>query len=339
MTQKATENTPLMVDGMVLKPPLPSWRFVIPFLTSLLIFVNHYCRDSVGALEKQMESDLGMTEAQYASLNSLYFLPNIITPLLVGTAAHSLGGAPKCLVYAVILAFVGHFIFAYACEVKSIPLLFFGRITSGTVYEVIDFLPIVCTGALFKDEWGKIVGATNAFLRAGSVATFVLCPIFYRQLGFSAAIWFSAGLAFLSIFAAFGAKYLLDEIEIIQKKWTDPQANDQRALTTTPVTSTNASPDQYASRGFSSSPNMARNRRRSHPKNTQRPAAISDLCEQDAIHLAGGGSSDGSDEDAPTFSCLPFFSLSGSYYLYLTAGMMLYGSMVPFWFTGNAYLL
>jgi hypothetical protein len=103
MPPKATETTPL-VDGVggsvVTKPPLPAWRFVIPFLTSLLIFVNHYCRDSVGALEKQMEDHVGITEAQYASLNSLYFLPNIITPLLVGTAAHKLGGAPQCLVYA-----------------------------------------------------------------------------------------------------------------------------------------------------------------------------------------------------------------------------------------------
>lgn len=333
MTQKATEQTPLMVGGEVAKPPLPTWRFVIPFLTSLLIFVNHYCRDSVGALEKQMENEVGMTEAQYASLNSLYFLPNIITPLLVGTAAHSLGGAPKCLVYAVILGAIGHAFFAYACQIKSIPLLFFGRVLAGTVYEVIDFLPIVCTGALFKDEWGQIVGATNAFLRAGSVSTFVLCPILYRKLGFSAAIWFCAALAFMSIGAAYGAKYLLEQIEVIQKMFTEP-SYQQNALTTTPVaTSGCASPEAYASRGYASSPKP----RRVGANGKRRPYANSDLCDNDAIHLSGRGDG-GVDEDAPTFTCLPFFSLSWSYYLYLTAGMMLYGSMVPFWFTGSKFL-
>jgi MFS family permease len=341
MTQKATEKTPLMVSGndekVVTKAPLPTWRFVIPFLTSLLIFVNHYCRDSVGALEKQMETHVGMTESQYASLNSLYFLPNIITPLLVGTAAHSLGGAPKCLVYAVILGAIGHSIFAYACEIKNIPMLFFGRIVAGTVYEVIDFLPIVCTGALFKDEWGQIVGATNAFLRAGSVATFVLCPIFYRKLGFTAAIWFCAALAFMSIAAAFGAKYLLEQIEIIQKKWAKSSLSASSFQENIPpVTSGNASPEAYASRGFSSSPSMTSNRRR-HSRGKQRPYADSDLCENDAIHLSARGG-DGENNSSPTFSCLPFFSLSASYYLYLTAGMMLYGSMVPFWFTGSKFL-
>jgi MFS family permease len=334
MPPKATETTPL-VDGVggsvVTKPPLPAWRFVIPFLTSLLIFVNHYCRDSVGALEKQMEDHVGITEAQYASLNSLYFLPNIITPLLVGTAAHKLGGAPQCLVYAVILGAIGHAIFAYACEIQSIPMLFFGRMMAGTVYEVIDFLPIVCTGALFKDEWGQIVGATNAFLRAGSVATFVLCPIFYRTLGFTAAIWFCAGLAFLSIGAAYGAKYLLEQIEIIQKSWATP-STPENALTNSPV----ASPEAYASRGYASSPSMTSNNRRRNSKTKRRPYADSDLCEQDAVHLAAA--SENSPEDAPVFSCLPFFALSGSYYLYLTAGMMLYGSMVPFWFTGSKFL-
>ena len=328
MTQKATESTPL-VGGEAKKPTLPSWRFVIPFLTSLLIFVNHYCRDSVGALEKQMEGHVGMTEAQYASLNSLYFLPNIITPLLVGTAAHKLGGPAMCLVCAVALGAVGHIIFAFACEIKSIPLLFFGRMLAGTVYEVIDFLPIVCTGALFKDEWGKIVGATNAFLRAGSVATFILCPIFYRVLGFTAAIWFSAALAALSIGAAIGAKYLLEVIESIQQNFINSSQDvDHRS----PTTSGNATPEAYASRGFSSSPAATRKRR--HSKR-HRPIANSDLSDDDALRWGEG---DGVGDDAPTFSCLPFFDLNKSYYLYLTSGMMLYGSMVPFWFTGSKFL-
>jgi hypothetical protein len=35
----------------------PLWRWLIPLFTSSLIFVNHYCRDSVGSLEKQLESE------------------------------------------------------------------------------------------------------------------------------------------------------------------------------------------------------------------------------------------------------------------------------------------
>lgn len=35
----------------------PNWRWFIPLFTSSLIFVNHYCRDSVGSLEKQLENE------------------------------------------------------------------------------------------------------------------------------------------------------------------------------------------------------------------------------------------------------------------------------------------
>lgn len=124
----------------------PFWRWTIPMLTSSLIFVNHYTRDSIGALSAQLETDVGITANQYATLNTLYFLPNVITPLLVGSAVAKLGGGPLCLLYAVIIAAIGHFLFALGCEMKYIELVFVGRIIAGSVYEVIDFLPIVCTG-------------------------------------------------------------------------------------------------------------------------------------------------------------------------------------------------
>jgi hypothetical protein len=44
----------------------PAWRWLIPLFTSSLIFVNHYCRDSVGSLEKQLENE-GLSRNQSAS--------------------------------------------------------------------------------------------------------------------------------------------------------------------------------------------------------------------------------------------------------------------------------
>jgi hypothetical protein len=38
----------------------------------------------VGALEKQMETDLGLKASQYDMLNSLFFVPNIVLPLFTG---------------------------------------------------------------------------------------------------------------------------------------------------------------------------------------------------------------------------------------------------------------
>lgn len=47
-------------------------------------FGNHYARDSLGALELQMETDLGITSEQFATINSIYFIPSIFAPVLAG---------------------------------------------------------------------------------------------------------------------------------------------------------------------------------------------------------------------------------------------------------------
>ena len=305
------------MSGMTSEWHKPGWRWIIPFLTSSLIFVNHYCRDSVGALEKQLESEVGITASQYGTLNALYFLPNIITPLLVGTAADKLGGAPTCLVLAVITASFGHILFAFAVQIRNSSLLFVGRILAGSVYEVIDFLPIVCTGALFKDEWGTIVGATNAFLRSGSVATFIICPLLYEQIGLKEAMWFSAGLAALSILIAFGAKFLTGKLSGLYHDHHLDEDDD---------TPPPRSPSPRQDTGFMSSPVSAYAARRRRSRTGSEPSGTT----AEGASGAGGGGWNS--------FLIPFRKLSHTYYLYMFAGLTLYGSMVPFWFTGSKFL-
>lgn len=248
---------------------------------------------------------MGITPGQYGTLNSLYFLPNIITPLLVGTVAEYLGGPTVCLICAVFVASIGHAVFAIACQLHSVNLLFIGRILAGCVYEVIDFLPIVCTGALFKDEWGMIVGATNAFLRAGSVATFVIGPFVYQQVGLVPAMWLSAVIALLSVPVAIGAYWLIKKFATLSQS----QSRDS------PL----SSQDLETQRGFLASPAEVY---------AKRGRKLSEGC----LSPSAGSRSEW------TASLAPFFQLSGTYYLFACAGMLLYGSMVPFWFTGSKYL-
>ena len=76
------------------------------------MFGNHYVRDSLGALEKQLESDTIVSVNYYMILNILYFLPNIITPLVVGLLMEKLGGVNSCFFYSVCIASLGHLLFA-----------------------------------------------------------------------------------------------------------------------------------------------------------------------------------------------------------------------------------
>lgn len=262
---------------------------------------------------------VGISSTQYGSLNSLYFLPNIITPLLVGTAADLFGGPTLCLMWAVIIASIGHTIFALACQLQSVNLLFLGRILAGSVYEVIDFLPIVCTGALFKDEWGMIVGGTNAFLRAGSVATFVIGPFVYEQVGLKAAMWLSAIIALLSVPIAITAHWLIKKLSEFyqnQSNNSNHNVNDETELT-----------------GFTSSPAQVYAKRGKEIIESSSPEKILQRQRQNQRQLELNNNNNHQIE-----SVSPFLKLSLTYYLYACAGMFLYGSMVPFWFTGSKYL-
>jgi MFS family permease len=255
---------------------------------------------------------VNISPGQYGTLNSLYFFPNIITPLLVGTASQHLGGPTLCLIYAVFIASIGHTIFALACQLESVNLLFIGRILAGCVYEVIDFLPIVCTGALFKDEWGMIVGATNAFLRAGSVATFVVGPFVYQQVGLVPAMWLSAVIALLSVPIAVGAYWLIKKLTFFYQN---------QFLDSSPL----SDPDPETQRGFLASPAEVY---------AKRGRRLSEGCLSPSPRVSD---SYGESESA-AMSLAPFLKLSRTYYLFACAGMLLYGSMVPFWFTGSKYL-
>jgi hypothetical protein len=206
----------------------------------------------------------------------------------------------------VFIASLGHTIFALACQLRSINLIFLGRILAGSVYEVIDFLPIVCTGALFKDEWGMIVGGTNAFLRAGSVATFVIGPFVYEQVGLVPAMWLSAVIALLSVPIAVGAYWLIKEL-VLRYKTDLEQEEEERDPSFQDVEKTD----------FLASPAgvYAKSARKSFSDGCSSPR---DVPQTDAVS--------------------PFRKLSLTYYLYACAGMFLYGSMVPFWFTGSKYL-
>ena len=78
-------------------------RWALLALLLLVLFFNHWARDSVGALETKIEADvpaggLGLTVAQYNRLTSAYFLPNVVAPLVAGVAAQRIGASNMLVV-------------------------------------------------------------------------------------------------------------------------------------------------------------------------------------------------------------------------------------------------
>lgn len=93
-------------------------RWLVALCIAQIMFNNHYTRDSVGALEKQLEAHMHISPHTYMDLNALYFIPNIITPLFAGLLIDYLGGTALCLIYSTSIASMGYVIFA--CNFASI---------------------------------------------------------------------------------------------------------------------------------------------------------------------------------------------------------------------------
>ena len=114
-------------DGLCCESP---WLALA--LYALIGCVNHYVRDFIGALELPLESML--SEAQYSILTSVYFMPNLLTPLLAGWLVHRFGPAP-CLRCFGAVASVGSLLMLVSACLTSFGLLVGGRVLAGVVYE------------------------------------------------------------------------------------------------------------------------------------------------------------------------------------------------------------
>ncbi len=88
------------------------------FLVAAVLFSNHFTRDSVGALEKQIEDSKILTVLEYDRMQTTYFLPNIFTPLAAGMFIDKFGGPAKGFLIANFIACVGHSIFSTGAQVE-----------------------------------------------------------------------------------------------------------------------------------------------------------------------------------------------------------------------------
>ncbi|KAK3266713.1 hypothetical protein CYMTET_24686 [Cymbomonas tetramitiformis] len=98
-----------------------------------MIFSNHYSRDCVGALEKQMEAEYGFSEVQDGYLNAVYFFPSTIFPAIAGVISQKVG-ISKTLITFLLVASTGQIVFGLGSSLGSYPLLLVGRILQGLVW-------------------------------------------------------------------------------------------------------------------------------------------------------------------------------------------------------------
>lgn len=302
---------------------------------ALLVFANHYGRDTVGAMEKQLEDNLAvpLTASDYNVLNSLYFFPNIITPLLAGILAKRTGGPERLLVYCLVLAAVGHFFFALGGQISSTFMMYFGRSMAGLVYEVIDTLPVMFLFAIMKDRWTLVVGVNNAFLRLGSILTFVLCPVIYSSSGLITALWVNFFIASIGIGAAWGTRIgyeTLTDSDAFKLVRNAESEEDGLEMVAVPGGS-NGGEEGVAVEELDEEEEEEGEEKIVRTRQGGVGTSDSNFIEND-------GKAEESDSIYSAFAEFPWVALGTKFWMFTLAGSFLYGSMVPFWFMGSKYL-
>jgi len=314
------------------------FRLLIPALICAVVFFNHYCRDTVGALEKQIESDLHLSTDNYSTLNSLFFLPNVIAPLFVSYLCQLIGKPSHVYVIAVVLSFVGYVLFATGGAKDSLWLLYVGRFIAGIVYEFQDCIPVIMLRPLFAAEWGVVCGILNAILRCGSVLSFLLNPVMYQTYGVVAALWLNALFALLAIGCILGACWAENKVEVVVNMDAEISA-DTDAHAHVQIHTEDCYP--------------------AHTAESSTPQADEEEEDRVAIEListagvpGNGSSSSGNGDSSATATSpwmqhtymatllryYPLHEYSFMLYYYLLAAIFVYGAMVPFWFVGSKFL-
>jgi len=171
------------------------------------MFANHYARDVTGTMEREIEVELHISSEKFQLLNSVYFAPNLITPLVFGVLSQRFGGSNMLLIVYIVAA-VGHCLVGAAGHLRSYSMLLAGRTVLGLTYESIDVAPFPILSPLFVEDWPLLVGFVNAGLRMGSVVSFVLSPIMYGVGGLTAGLWTSSLVGLSGFFAAVSLRYM-----------------------------------------------------------------------------------------------------------------------------------
>ena len=199
--------------GDVLPTKRPAIAWALPALVGGVVFANHYARDTPSALQEALEARWPMSSLQFGLLHNVYYVPNVFMPLVAGAMAQAAADATAPLVFFTGCACAGHALWAAGVGARSFPLLLGARCVLGACYEAIDLGSIPFMGPIFRDDWAKVVGVTNALLRVGSVATFGLSPALLAAFGLDAPLYAAGAVGAASFGFALVAQRVVRRVE------------------------------------------------------------------------------------------------------------------------------
>jgi hypothetical protein len=193
-----------MTSAPIRRKAESGYRWIILFLTCVMMIGNYYCYDIPAALNSQMDDYFGKPgdfETLFSLLYTVYSVPNIILPFFGGYFVDSWGVRICLLIFACLIS-AGQAVFALGLSLKSWPLMFVGRCIFGFGGENLGVANSAILSVWFEGkELAFAFGLNLSIARLGSVINNLVSPALANSAGIQFALWFGVILCGSSIAA------------------------------------------------------------------------------------------------------------------------------------------
>lgn len=180
-------------------------RWVILFLTCVMMIGNYYCYDIPAALNTQMDDYFGKPsdfETYFSLLYTVYSVPNIVLPFFGGFFTDKFGARICLLVFCGFIT-LGQFIVALGLSMKSWPIMLIGRVIYGFGGESMGVANSAILSEWFKGkELAFAFGINLSISRLGSVMNNLVSPTLADSVDIQFAFWFGVILCGSSVLCA-----------------------------------------------------------------------------------------------------------------------------------------
>ena len=196
-------------------------RWLQLLLSSMVLCASYYCYDTPAALHDQLRDymvseDTSITEEEFEVkfnlLYTVYSIPNIVIPLLLGSMLCARYGAAKCVVIFSVFVCLGQAVVSLGLAAASLRIMLLGRFIFGLGGENLA----VAASTLLQDwflgaELGFSMGISLSVSRLGSVINNIASPTLAAQgKTVQAPFTFSIFVGLCGVLASVGA-YRLDK--------------------------------------------------------------------------------------------------------------------------------
>ncbi|KAJ3324432.1 hypothetical protein HDV06_006843 [Boothiomyces sp. JEL0866] len=196
---------PVMIQ-QTSKPIQDGKRWIILFLSSLLLFGNFYAFDNPAALNSQLQLYLGHDydtwQYELNLLYSVYSFPNMFLPFLGGQLIDRFDSRYVLLVLSSVIC-IGQTIFALGVTTRDFNLMLIGRTLFGIGGECVSVVQASITTTWFQGkELAFALGMNLCIGRLGSMLNSISSPRISSALGLLSAIWIGSFFVYISFVAA-----------------------------------------------------------------------------------------------------------------------------------------